>query len=192
MTFFLGLVPFLSLPPLSFGLPSATDTDSSRSGPSGKERAVHMWRLFLVQPTSRKPSGKFLQMFREVINLILTLLLFVGSVYLLQIFNLALWAREARSSVLTPGSVMLTEKAMLPLHVLTPQKKAADFVAVTKPNCPRLKICRHICSHNVVKHMLVKHALNVNFLIKKKMKTLKTVKYKSPNLTGLVFPKMVG
>lgn len=71
-------------------------------------------------------------MFREVINLILTLLLFVGSVYLLQIFNLALWAREARSSVLTPGSVMLTEKAMLPLHVLTPQKKAADFVAVTK------------------------------------------------------------
>jgi len=49
-------------------------------------------------------------MFREVINLILTLLLFVGSVYLLQIFNLALWAREAQSSVLTPGSVMLTEK----------------------------------------------------------------------------------
>lgn len=112
-------------------------------------------------------------MFREVINLILTLLLFVGSVYLLQIFNLALWAREAQSSVLTPGSVMLTEKAMFPLHVLTPLKKAADFVSVTKPNCPGLKIFYHICSLHFVKHMLVKHALNVNFLIKKRKRQTK-------------------
>ncbi len=126
-------------------------------------------------------------MFREVINLILTLLLFVGSVYLLLIFNLALWACETWSSVLTPGSVRMTEKAMLPLHALTPLKKAADFVAVTKPNCPGLKICRHICPLPVVEHMAVKHILNVNFIIIKRCKPIKTLKQKSRNLTGLVF-----
>lgn len=115
-------------------------------------------------------------MFREVINLILTLLLFVGSIYLLQIFNLALWARETWSSVLTPGSVRMTEKAMLPLHVLTTLKKAADFVAVTKPNCLGLKICRHICPLRVVEHMAVKHVLNVNFIVIIRYKPIKTRK----------------